>query len=312
MKGGKPVVNPFGFTIVEVMIVLVVTLVIFAGAVTAISGRTQTAEFTQEVNEVQSNFQALMNDVATGNYNTAQNFYCYVTAPKGTIQTNLSNTADTGACVRLGQALLFTQGNTYYEVVVLGATQDIDGSGGLSANYAQAQPTIPNNSYIAGTIVTSVSLENELVAKWADYSTTAGQPLYSSSNPKTDMVAFLDDPAAAGTTVSIVPTTSSGAVGVNVIPVPDNGYPLPTSFTTVASALTYAATAVNFPSVNNNHTSLAETADGTSSFGNIKNPPGGVGICFASQSTNQSVLYTFGGSNRSTAIENQIFSGKNC
>jgi type II secretory pathway pseudopilin PulG len=298
MNSGKTVVNPFGFTIVEVMIVLVVTLVIFASAVLAISGRSQTAEFTQAVNSQEINFQAIMNNVATGYFNTA-NTYCNVDTD--TKMLDISNTVatDNGDCTVLGEALMLTTGNDYYGLVVFGAREDIAGTGSLSTTYFEAQPTIAD----IPNLVTDTPLSSELQASWIHYTPSRG------TQQTTNMVAFLDDPAAVGTTPA-TGSTSSGAVGVNVIPVDNNNASLgsdPTgSPNTVASTVLQKA----IPEVNYSSglslSSLKENA------GNDKNPPGGVTICFVSRSTPQSVLYTFGGNNQKATIQDQIYSGASC
>lgn len=310
MKSGKPVVNPFGFTIVEVMIVLAVTLIIFASAVIAVNGRTQKAEFMQAVNDTQSSFQAIMNDVATGYYNT-QNVYCAVTNTPASLQfsTAAGSTTGQGDCMFLGQALLFTSGNTYYGFDVFGARQDITCTSNcnLSTDYLDAQPTIPPN---LPDLVTASSLSNELVAQWAKYSTGANVSATVGTN--TDIVAFLDDPNATGGTSQSSNSSGSGAIGVNVVP-RLHGATL-NNYSTVSAALGQAVPEVNVGLASSQY-SLTQTADGTTSpVGDPagKNPTGGVGVCFKSQSTDQSVLFTFGGTNRNTTIENQIFSGATC
>jgi type II secretory pathway pseudopilin PulG len=302
MNGGKPVVNPLGFTILEVMVVLAVTLIILGSAIIAISGRTQTAIFMQQVNEVQSQLQAIMNNVSTGTFST-QPIYCNVNS--GNFSFSLTPVTDTGDCIYLGDALLFTQSNQYFGFEIFGAREAISNSGNLSATYGDAQPTIPSTPPSMDELVTSTSLDNELVPTAMKYMTTAGQAFSASTN-NTDMVAFMYDPIASGTTGNLSSNTSSGAVGVNIIPVEDSAKPTDHQITTPSGALGYASSVVNVSSSGSNQYPLASTA------ASLENPAGGVGICFQSQSTNQSVLYTLGGSGRNTSIENQVFSGANC
>ena len=67
MLGGKNR-EPLGYTIVEVLIVLAVSGLLFVMAANFISGRQGKTAFNQGVNEMTSRLQGMVNDVSDGNY----------------------------------------------------------------------------------------------------------------------------------------------------------------------------------------------------------------------------------------------------
>lgn len=79
MKSAKAV-GVAGYTILEVMIVLVVTGGLFASVAAMLSGKQATTEFNQAVRDYEAKIQATASDVATGFYSTGT-FSCSVSGP---------------------------------------------------------------------------------------------------------------------------------------------------------------------------------------------------------------------------------------
>jgi Tfp pilus assembly protein PilV len=289
MKGGDTAVQAKGFTIVEVMIVLVVTLAIFASAVGLISGRVAAASFTDEMQQVQSQMQSIVNDVASGYYSDDNSQFTCAPSAYG-ISISIGNTGSTAVdqatnndgCTYLGRAVQFTSGDTYYVYSVLGLRQEVNGD--LPTGYAEAFPTATDQ---VASLWTSQSLGNELKAVWGSWSNDAATPIGAGVN-SIGTIAFLNDPSATTDGAS----AAGGTTQLSVIPVSDQ---------------TGLLTSPNTSFINDRSTNgFSQKADAET------NPINGIGICFASQSTNQSVLFTFGGGSRRATVETHIYDGGSC
>lgn len=80
MKGTRQ-----GYTIVEVLIFIAVTALIFVAAMTAVGGRQQQVQFAQGLREFEAKIRDTMNDVTTGYYPSAENIQCSVDATGKTL-----------------------------------------------------------------------------------------------------------------------------------------------------------------------------------------------------------------------------------
>jgi prepilin-type N-terminal cleavage/methylation domain-containing protein len=122
MSGGK---KPGGYTIVEVMIVLAVSGMMFAIAATFINGKQATAAFRQGSNEMSSRIQGIIGQVTDGQYSDINQQCSY--DPTGKVVT-ISPTGgsklqgESAQCIFLGK-LLHVRGDladlTKYEVLSL-------------------------------------------------------------------------------------------------------------------------------------------------------------------------------------------------
>ena len=123
MKGGRSPLKlkaqPKGYTVVEVMIVLAVSGMMFLMAVTFINGKQQKTAFTQGTNELGSRIQKMVDDVANGHYSDVP-LQC---DPSGTPSLGSGNTQGTNSnCVFLGKLMHFYAAGTgepvqKYEVI---------------------------------------------------------------------------------------------------------------------------------------------------------------------------------------------------
>lgn len=83
IKRNSPLVKEsisHGFTIVETMIVLVVTGALFFSVMAVMSGRQQQAQFRQSINAVKTEFEQIIANVQSGHYPSIENFNCTVGA----------------------------------------------------------------------------------------------------------------------------------------------------------------------------------------------------------------------------------------
>lgn len=111
MKGGKVplklISKQLGYTIVEVMIVLAVSGLMFLMAVIFINGKQQTAAFKQSTNEMTSRIQKIANDVMDGQYSDVP-LECSLSASQVSATYNSGNSQGTNSdCVFLGKITHF-------------------------------------------------------------------------------------------------------------------------------------------------------------------------------------------------------------
>lgn len=111
MLGGKNT-KPLGYTIIEVMIVLAVSGVMFLIAANFINGKQQKAAFTQGVNETASRIQDMIEQITDGQYSDIP-FGCTHGSPP-VISTSVSPTQGTNSpCVFMGKFFYRTGANSY-------------------------------------------------------------------------------------------------------------------------------------------------------------------------------------------------------
>lgn len=123
MKGGK---RPLGYTIIEVMIVLAVSGVMFVIAASFISGKEESTAFTEGTNEFASQLQTIIAQVVDGQYSDIS-FSCAVNPISDGLSFNKtapqpnSTQGTNSACDFLGKFMHFSEANdpTAYEVFSL-------------------------------------------------------------------------------------------------------------------------------------------------------------------------------------------------
>lgn len=155
MKGGK---RPLGYTIIEVMIVLAVSGIMFLIAATFISGKQERTSFTEGVNQMASQIQDTIAQVTNGQYSDIP-LNCsavggFVNFP---LTTPLSdNQGRNPGCTFLGKVLHFSVGgnaSNYEAISIAGSRLDPLGNPSTSPNDGDAQyipgltdqQTVPQN-----------------------------------------------------------------------------------------------------------------------------------------------------------------------
>src|SRR6266511_2117091 len=104
MKGGK---KARGFTVVETLIVLAVTGGLFVAIAATLSGRQNRTQFTQAIQEIQSQIQQVVNDVGSGYFPSTNNFSCSATLAGPSIATGSAEQGSNAGCVFIGKAIQF-------------------------------------------------------------------------------------------------------------------------------------------------------------------------------------------------------------
>lgn len=148
MHGGS---RQQGYTIVEVMIFLAVSGLMFVIAAGFVSGKQVNAEFKQGLNAMNTQITQITNDVGNGYYPSLSNFSCVASPAGGTppqfgTATSVSQGGNKG-CVFMGKVIQFApQGtnNLGYNIYTLAGRQyKLDASdGNTPASFAEAKPTL--------------------------------------------------------------------------------------------------------------------------------------------------------------------------
>jgi type II secretory pathway pseudopilin PulG len=152
MKGGS---KASGFTIIETLIVLAVTGMIFISAALLINGKEAKTEFTQSIQNIQAQIQQTINEVQTGFYPSEENFTCNgsgntVNFPAGGSSALGSNKG----CIFLGKVMQFGVHGTnpeQYSTYTIAGLQT-DPSGKEVDTLALAKPKVVPNSTVASTL----------------------------------------------------------------------------------------------------------------------------------------------------------------
>lgn len=275
-----------GFTVVEVMIVLIITGALFTSAALLIAGKQNQTAFSQGIQQIQSQIQQIMNEVAIGYYPNTNNFQCTAGA-SGPVISNVSPNSQgaNAGCIFVGKAMQFKVHGTDPEEVMIYTIAGLqkrvsDGQDSQSLSDARpmvvapstVQPSLPNAS-------TNIIVQNNLTT--VDNGIGVNGMWYDNGAGKVQVgaVAFttsFPQPGAGG-------ILASGSQQMNVVPID-------TSATNATQLNTVDAINAKIQS-------------------SIVNPSGGVSICFASGGTNQSGLITIGGNSHPLSVKLQITNG---
>lgn len=163
-----------GYTIIEVMIVLVVTAALFTSAVVLINGRQQRTQFDQSIREVRSQIQQVINEVSNGFYPDFTNFTCTATGsgPPAFAASSGGQGTNEG-CIFLGKAIQFGVEGTdpeQFRVINIAGRQKST-AGNEVSSLAQAQPraiALDGSSNVTVDISNNEILLYGLETVWAD------------------------------------------------------------------------------------------------------------------------------------------------
>jgi type II secretory pathway pseudopilin PulG len=265
------------YTIIEVLIVLAVTGALLVSAIVLVGGQSRKTEFSQAIHDIESQISDTINDVTTGFYPTADNFSCSSTGSGPSLSSVDAEQGTNEDCIFVGKVMQFgvagSDGENYNIYSVAGQRQ----SGNKEAqSLDETQPTA-----IAPTSSSPVDFPNVTENKSLQYGLTASKMYYLNSNTLTNIgaVGFFSTFAGYDSQNNL----TSGTPTVNLIPIPNTNLN-DTAITTAEriNALTDAA---------------------------LKNPSGGVIVCFQSGGTNEHGLLTLGSVNRQLTTKLEILAG---
>lgn len=276
-KGGKHS-QPRGFTMIEVLIVLAVTGALFVSAVALITGRQGQTEFDTAIHDMQSQIQQTITEVSNGYYPNLGNFTCTATVSGPSIMSGNTGQGSNTGCIFLGKAIQFGMPSTdpqQFDTYSIAALQK-DGSGNDITSLADGKPTV-----IAPTSA-SPGTPNGIQTRIQQGGLTVQSMSYGTSRTPIGAVAFVNSLASYGSNGAIVSTSEH----VDVVPVAGSA---------IGSSTVAAADTINSKLV-----------------GSPVDPDGGVFICFASGTTNQSGLVTIGSNGRQLSVTLDVKDGKTC
>ena len=127
--------RPHGFTIVETLIVLAVTGVLFLAAVLLVNGRQNRTQFMTAINGFQQQMQQIINETANGVYPRDTAYSCVkgvAAPPQLSIQAVADRQGQNAECIFLGKAIQFgvqgTDPQTYQVIPIVGNRMDASGA----------------------------------------------------------------------------------------------------------------------------------------------------------------------------------------
>ncbi len=142
--GGKTGLRQEGFTIVEVLIVLAITGVLFLVAALYLSGKQSKTEFAVGIRQVQQQFQQIINETQSGYYPNNGDFVCLAGAlkPLTIKKPGATQQGTNGQCTFIGKAIV-AGGDTHksnLRVIPL-AGKRLDNAGADITSVVGAWPT---------------------------------------------------------------------------------------------------------------------------------------------------------------------------
>ncbi len=267
MKQGGPFKVDGGFTIVETLIVLAVTSALFVSAAALINGRQNRTLFMTSVNNLQQEFQQVINETESGYYAHAANFSCTKNDVTGPAITGLGTAAQgtNGQCIFIGKALYFGPATPSGTYVVFPLAANRQNSAAVNVkNLAEALPVAIAPGTVDNPSAPDLSVTNKLNAGltyvWGNVSTSTTSFVLA-------VLHELDTNSGGGTTGS--GTSGFGLYGFSGGP---------------------NWQASNLPSSNLHN--VAQSIHDDSAGGQIFKLDRAVDFCIASGTTDQSGLFT--------------------
>lgn len=265
-----------GYTVVEVLIFLAISGVLFVSAMLAMSGKQAQTEFNQTVRDFQTQLQSINDNVAHGFYNRLQAFSCQYAGGAGSgISITAGNTAPgtNTDCIYIGEAIQFApngNANTYRLYTLAGQRQTANG-GNLQdvGSLDDAKPTAIAQGLSTNTTTPDMyqdyKLANGIQVGKVTYQLSSGGPQNTGA-----LAVVTSFPATDATTGSL----NSGSQSFSILPIigtnmGDSGGDFVDKVNQITSANGWGTMPIN--------------------------PPNGVTICLTGGGTNQSALIIIGG-----------------
>lgn len=269
--------RPGGYTIMEVLIVLGVTAILFASAAMLIAGRQNRTAFEQAIRSIHSQIQALIEEVTIGHYPDITTIECEATAGGPRITPGSGSQGTSGACIFMGRAIQFGVAGTdpeQFKTYTIAGLR-LGASGGAVQSLSQVRPILvaPSTAQPDTPDLSTTGL--------LEHGLTTAFMVYGDSNvPIGGLAIWQGLPAQSGG--SLV----SGSQSVGISPILNTALGMePRQF--------------------------VDVANGNLASGPIDDPSG-IRLCFVSGGTNQSGLITIGGNQRPLSVTLDIKSNTTC
>jgi type II secretory pathway pseudopilin PulG len=272
-----------GFTIVETMIVMAVTGIMFISVVLLINGKQQRAQFQFAVKDVQTQIRQIITET-TASYNQLGNNTCSSFGGKPKLATGTTDTLGTNAsCVFLGKTIIFSQDKESFLVApVIGLRQPIttDFQGVFAADLNSSKPILSTD-----TIASQRMLQFGL--------TPVAMYVGDDLAQKVGSVSFVLTPGVKDISPGSQGTTSQN---LNIVAV--------TSGSSLANSIDAERSAVE--------TAMQNGIVSSRDYINSTDDKVKVSICFNSGTTNQSLLLTIGNGGNGIGLGSKIYGVQNC
>lgn len=280
-----------GFTIVETLIVLAVSGLLLISGLLLVNGRQNRTEFQVAINDLQLQFEQIINQTQSGFYPNNGNIQCTQGNPPR-IRTANSAQGTNGQCIFVGNVLRFGAGGPTGSFTLFPlAANRLNAAGQPVSTLAEARPVpiAPGVQYNQNAPDSSKVYRPEyglqLYSMAAEWNNTWGQPLPAKN---TFLVALLPNL----TSLTATGTLDSGSQQFGLY-----GFP-----GIAGGALGTSPEIVD---------DIIKASGSSNSFFSLNNPLDAIRLCYASGTTNQSGLLTIGG-NKSLAVQKQIWNGTTC
>lgn len=100
-----------GFTIIEVLVVLAISMVLFFAAIRLFAGRQGTTQFAQAMRDVASQIQSIVNDVGVSTFPDLAGMDCELNAGRPALVSGSNDPGTSQECIFLGKAVLIDSDN---------------------------------------------------------------------------------------------------------------------------------------------------------------------------------------------------------
>lgn len=273
MKGG---VRSQGFTIIETLIALAVSMAIFLSAILLISGRQNKAMFTQAVEDAQSQIQRVINEVGAGYYPNNGNITCSRSGSNISFSATSTEQGTNSDCIFLGKAIVLNSDpdTTSFRVYSIAGLRGTDMDFQPNSLAAASPAPIPN----AEEVIELLYGLRVVCLRYA--SNTCQAPISDSLLP-----------GGSNNTGSAIFLSSLGDSSSGVL----EGSQQVDSYGLQSTDITA------------DFTSTAGSLDTVGSYAKDK-----IAMCFRSGTTDQSALMLIGNNGRDTTINLQIKNGNRC
>jgi hypothetical protein len=264
-----------GYTIVETIIFLAVTGVLFLTSLQLVSDQQGKTEFNQAVNDIRTQIQDVANDVSTGFYHNPLQFQCQaslgfspvpIITPFGGAGTDTQGTNQD--CIFIGRVVQYaatpaTTQEKYVLYSVVGLRKSSTGK--EVSTYAEAIPTAIAKGSGAHNAVPDGSQEFNMPGGVKAFSVR-----YINAGVPTNVAGFGFMSTLAQYSLGVV---ASGTKSIDIVAV---GVP------------------TTPPSPAQNKVDFVDNIDNFNTVGPMKNPDGGFVLCFDSGTSRQHAVITFG------------------
>ncbi len=308
--------NKSGFTLVEVMIFIAISGVLFILGLKNLIDTQQKDQFNVALGNIKSQLQVYLNDAANGNYQLPNGYYCVPSSPRLSVTNAVHVVTDSPDCSYLGSALYLLNNGAINQSKIL--------------IFPVFGYTFKNNSIVDGFSQikpNSTSLSDSLPVSNSNLFTTYNLP----SSVSLSSVTFVDNHGVKNNInlflllsnynqYTASNSLNSGSQFSRIIPIIPLVSPIDYSSQIGVNAVNYVDELTDQCSENNSlplpaYTCRLNTANlEISSSATPINPSSGISICLNDTNGSESANLTIGNTNQSSnsTIYTKLYNGLNC